>query len=118
MRNSSSPGETTLPVQPTPSSAIRPETRLARAASALVGRVRALPRELWRLRWVILANVYLAAPVFVHDLALGFWQRGDVDELALFAVPASLFWLMAVQIWAQRLWLVHLTLLPFYVLVG
>jgi glucan phosphoethanolaminetransferase (alkaline phosphatase superfamily) len=73
---------------------------------------------LWRLRWAILANVYLVAPLLVYDVVLSFWKTGKVDKIGLFALPASILSIIAVQVWARRLWLVHAVLLPFYLLVG
>src|SRR3954466_8915717 len=73
---------------------------------------------IWRLRWVLLANLYLMAPVLVYDVILSFWKTGQVDKIGIFAVPASLLWLLVVQAGVRRLWIVHVALLPFYVLVG
>src|SRR5690348_899082 len=80
--------------------------------------VRQVAVALWRLRWVLLANLYLMAPLLVYDVVLSFWKTGRVDKIGIFAVPASLLWLLVIQAWARRLWIVHVALLPFYVLVG
>jgi glucan phosphoethanolaminetransferase (alkaline phosphatase superfamily) len=77
-----------------------------------------LAKAAWRLRWVLLANLYLMAPLLLYDVILSFWKTGRVDKIGVFAVPASLLWLLVVQAWVRRLWIVHVALLPFYVLVG
>src|SRR3954463_6853053 len=79
---------------------------------------RQLRAPLWRVRWILLANLYLIAPLLVYDVILSFWKTGRIDKIGVFALPASLLWLLVVQAWARRLWIVHVALMPFYVLVG
>lgn len=69
----------------------------------------------WRWRWAILMNAYLLSPIALYELNLG---GGGPDKTILFTLPASLLGLLTVQFLGRRLWLTHLLLFPFYLVVG
>ena len=70
-----------------------------------------------RALWVVALNAYLLSPL-LFDLGVSRSGEEGVDKIVLFAVPASLTALVAVQLFVKRLYLCHLLLLPFYFFVG
>ena len=72
----------------------------------------AVGRWLWHWRWLILINLFLVSPVLLYEGRLR-------DKTVLFTLPASILGLLAVQLLgARRVWLTHVCLLPFYLIVG
>jgi heptose-I-phosphate ethanolaminephosphotransferase len=65
----------------------------------------------WRWRVVLLANVFLISPVLLHELRLR-------DKTLVFTLPASVLWLLGVQLLARRIWIVHALMAPLYLAVG
>ncbi|MEJ1932334.1 phosphoethanolamine transferase [Nostoc sp. NIES-2111] len=79
----------------------------AGAATRLIGTV-------WRYRLPILASLFLLSPVVIFDIALSVERGRGIDKLSLFALPASICWLLVAQGVFRRLWVAHLLLFPFY----
>ena len=69
----------------------------------------------WQFRLPILSGLFFLSPVLVFDVVLSVVNGRGVDKLVLFALPASIFWLMAVYGLIRNVWVAHLALLPFYV---
>jgi glucan phosphoethanolaminetransferase (alkaline phosphatase superfamily) len=70
----------------------------------------------WQFRLPILASLFLLSPVLVFDVGLSILNGRGVDKLTLFAIPASVFWLMAMYGLIRNVWVAHLALFPFYAL--
>jgi heptose-I-phosphate ethanolaminephosphotransferase len=65
----------------------------------------------------LLANLYLLSPVFLYD-AFGYGKPGSgVDRIIVFTLIVSMLGLAVLQLTVRRLWIAHLALFPFYVLV-
>jgi heptose-I-phosphate ethanolaminephosphotransferase len=62
-------------------------------------------------------NLYLISPVLLYELGLSSARGGGIDKITLFALPASILWLVALQL-AVRPLIAHALLFPFYILVG
>ena len=69
---------------------------------------------MWKWRWVFLMNIYLISPVVVYELRNG----GKPDKSALFALAASVLWLLLVQLFSRRFWLTHALMFPLYLVTG
>jgi len=69
----------------------------------------------WQFRLPILSGLFFLSPVLLFDLVLSVLNGRGVDKLVLFALPASVFWLMAVYGLIRNVWVAHLALFPFYV---
>src|SRR5207249_5244559 len=67
--------------------------------------------------WVCLAlmNAYLISPVFLYELRLG---EGGPDKTLVFLLAASVFSLVAAQVWARRVWIAHALMFPLYLVVA
>lgn len=66
---------------------------------------------LWRWRIVLLMNLFLISPVLSHELRIR-------DKTLMFALSASVLWLVAVQLLARRIWIVHAVMAPLYLCAG
>jgi glucan phosphoethanolaminetransferase (alkaline phosphatase superfamily) len=62
-------------------------------------------------------NLYLVSPVLLYELGLSSARGGGIDKITLFALPASILWLIVLQL-AVRPSIAHALLFPFYILVG
>jgi glucan phosphoethanolaminetransferase (alkaline phosphatase superfamily) len=70
---------------------------------------------MWTWRWVFLMNIYLISPVVVYE-----WRNGSgrPDKSVLFALVASVLWLLLVQLLSRRIWLTHALMFPLYLVTG
>jgi heptose-I-phosphate ethanolaminephosphotransferase len=84
---------------------------------ALAGFARRAGQLAWEYRLAIVANLFLISPIVIFDIFLSAESGRGIDKLALFALPASVFLLLAVQGLFARLWVSHLLLFPFYCVV-
>src|SRR5947208_5420032 len=66
-------------------------------------------------RWLLLLNAFLVSPVFLYELRL---FEGGPDKTIFFTLGASVLWLLAVQLFARRIWMVHALLFPLYIVVA
>jgi glucan phosphoethanolaminetransferase (alkaline phosphatase superfamily) len=62
-------------------------------------------------------NLYLVSPVLLYELGLSSARGGGIDKITLFALPASILWLIVLQLTIRPL-IAHALLFPFYLLVG
>src|SRR5881394_1576722 len=77
--------------------------------------MRSAARWAWKWRWLLLMNAFLVSPVFLYELRL---FEGGPDKTIFFTLGASVLWLLAVQLFARRIWIVHALLFPLYIVVA
>src|SRR5690349_24372886 len=77
--------------------------------------VRTWAKGLWRFRLPILAGLFLISPVLIFDVGLSILNGRGIDKQAIFAIPASVFWLMAAYGLFRKVWVANLILFPFYI---
>jgi glucan phosphoethanolaminetransferase (alkaline phosphatase superfamily) len=66
----------------------------------------------WRHRWLLVMNLFLVSPLFFYELRIG---EGGPDRTLLFLLPASMAWLLLVQLLIRRPLFAHLAMFPLYV---
>jgi glucan phosphoethanolaminetransferase (alkaline phosphatase superfamily) len=77
-----------------------------------------LPGSWRQFCWLGVMSLYLVSPVLLYEMGLSSARGGGgIDKIALFALPASILWLIALHL-SVRPWIAHAILFPFYILVG
>jgi glucan phosphoethanolaminetransferase (alkaline phosphatase superfamily) len=82
-----------------------------------VGFSRQAAARAWRWRWLLLMNVYLVSPLLLYESGIAS-TRSYPDKILLFALPASILWLLLIQRLFRQLWRAHALLFPLYIAVG
>lgn len=80
---------------------------------------RSILRSLWKTlpyAALVALNLFLLSPVLLYELGLSSARTGSPDKIVLFALPASILWLVVLQL-CCRPWIAHALLLPFYACV-
>src|SRR5438105_248190 len=72
-------------------------------------------RAAWHWRWLLVMNLYLLSPVLLYEFRVG---EGGPDRTILFILSASVLSLVAAQLLARRVWVVHALLFPLYLVVA
>lgn len=75
-------------------------------------------RAALRWKWPIAASLFLLSPVLLFDVFMSARAGQGVDKISLFALPASVLWLVVAQSLFRRVWVAHAALFPFYLLTG
>ena len=81
------------------------------------GLVRRAVALAWEYRLAIIASLFLISPILIFDVGLSVQNGRGIDKLSLFAIPASVCWLLVAQGIFRRLWVAHLLMFPFYCIV-
>jgi glucan phosphoethanolaminetransferase (alkaline phosphatase superfamily) len=81
------------------------------------GEQRAAPWRWGQIAWLVAMNLYLVSPVLLYEMGLSSARGGGMDKITLFALPASILWLVVLQLVIRPV-VAHALLAPFYFLVG
>src|SRR5713226_1797619 len=72
-------------------------------------------RSLWHWRWLLVMNLFLLSPVLLYEFRIG---EGGPDRTILFIFSASILSMLAAQMLARRVWIVHALMFPLYLVVA
>lgn len=91
---------------------------MASEALQTIGLIKKTGFKIWALRWLLLLNVFLLSPILLYNINFTEVLHQSSNVSGLFYLGTSILWLLTLQFFFRPAWLLHLFLLPFYVITA